>query len=69
MFTESEKDFAFSTITKFKEIWEKLEREALIKDRDRKLRLIDIEKEWMDTESAKVMEEEEKYIEEYLAIF
>jgi hypothetical protein len=56
-------------VKRFKEIWEKLETEALIKDRDKKLRLIDVEKDFMDNEASKVFEEEEKYLEDILTRF
>ena len=55
-----------NTIQRFKEIWEKLEMDALIKDRDKKLKLIEFEKEFMDGESAKLFEEEEFGVEEFL---
>jgi hypothetical protein len=37
-FSEEEKQFAYQTIDSFKETWEKLEKDSLIKDRDRKLK-------------------------------
>jgi hypothetical protein len=51
---------------RFKEIWSRLEREALTKDRDKRLRLVELEKEFLDAEGAKILEEEEKEIEEWL---
>lgn len=39
------------TIKNYKEIWEKTENENLTKDRDRKLEIIDIDKEFLDNEA------------------
>lgn len=38
----------------------------MIKDRDRKLKQMEFEKEFMENDSGKLMEEEEKYIEDFL---
>ena len=63
-FTDDEKRFALNTIKNFKEIWESTEKENLLRDRNRKLELIDLDKEFFDNELAKFIEEEDKYVEE-----
>lgn len=39
------------TIQRFREIWERTEEENLRKDRDRKLEIMAIDKEFLDNES------------------
>jgi hypothetical protein len=51
---------------RFKDIWSRLEREALTKDRDKRLKLIELEKEFLDAEGTKILEEEEKELEEWV---
>ena len=47
-FTDEEKTFALTTIRKFKEAWEKEERDNLTADRDRKLGIMGEDKEVVD---------------------
>jgi hypothetical protein len=65
-FEASEVDFAVQCILRFKDIWERLETEALIRDRDKKLRLIEVEKDFMDNDAGKLYEEEEKWLEDIM---
>ena len=50
----------------FKEIWERTEFENLTRDRNRKIKIMEIDKEFMDNESHKLLEEEDKAVEEFL---
>ena len=43
--------------------------ESLTRDRDRKLKLIEFEKEFLDTQSSVLLEEEEKAIEEFFKTY
>ncbi len=43
-----------------------MERQSLIKDRDHRLRLMEIEREFLDNEAGKLLEEEEKYLDDFL---
>lgn len=54
------------TVKAFKEIWERTEVENLTRDRNRKIEIMEIDKEFMDNEASKLMEEEDKNIEEAL---
>ena len=53
-------------VQNFKEIWERTEFENLTRDRNRKIKIMEIDREFMDVESHKLMEEEDKHVEEYL---
>jgi hypothetical protein len=66
--TPDERRFALSTVKSFKEIWERTEKESLTKDRDRQLAVLESDKEFMDNESAKVQDEEDRYVEEELRV-
>ena len=44
-FTDKEKAFVFETMKRFKDIWEKEERDNLTADRDRKLSILGEDKE------------------------
>lgn len=56
------------TIKEFRDIWEERERSSLRADRDRRLQELQREREFQESgESAKLIDEEEKYIEEELA--
>ena len=52
----------------FREIWERTEQDNLRRDRERKLEIMDIDKEFLDNEALKLMEEEDKHIEEQLSM-
>ena len=65
-FTETERRFALQTVMNFKEIWERTEFENLTRDRNRKIKIMEIDKEFMDNESHKLLEEEDKAVEEFL---
>jgi hypothetical protein len=39
------------TVKNYKELWEKIERENLLNDRNRKLRIMELDKEFLDNES------------------
>jgi len=55
-------------VGRFREIWERLEKESLIRDRDRRLRVMELDREFLDGEGAKQLEEEEKALEEMLTM-
>jgi hypothetical protein len=65
--TETERRFALDTIRNFKRIWERTEIENLTRDRNRKLEFMEIDKEFLDNHSHRLMEEEDKAIEEAFA--
>lgn len=67
-FTDDEKRFVLNTTKNFKDIWEKTERENLLKDRNRKLEIIDIDREFLDNDSIKYLEEEDKHVEETIGL-
>ena len=50
-FTDDERRFALETVKNFKEIWERTEQENLRRDRDRKLEIMSIDKEFLDNEA------------------
>lgn len=50
----------------FKQIWESTEFENLTRDRNRKIKIMEIDREFIDTESHKLLEEEERHVEEQL---
>ncbi len=52
----------------FKNIWERTENENLTKDRNRKLEMMELDKEFLDNESQKLFDEEEKQIEEIISL-
>lgn len=45
-------------------MWEQTEYDNLMKDRNRKLKIMELDKEFFDTELQRLLEEEEKYVEE-----
>eukprot|EP00347_Sterkiella_histriomuscorum_P002901 403366357 len=65
-FTDVERRLALQAVQNFKEIWERTEFENLTRDRNRKIKIMEIDREFMDVESHKLMEEEDKHVEEYL---
>lgn len=65
-FTKEEKRFALKTVMDFSQIWEAREKENLTKDRNLKLHMIDIDKEFTDTHSAKLAEDEEEAVKEHI---
>ena len=65
-FTDEEKRFILESVTTFKNQWELNETEMLTRDRNRKLELIELDKEFLDNESAKLLEEEDKHVEELI---
>ena len=54
------------TVLNFKNIWERTEIENLTKDRNRKLELMELDKEFLDNEAQKLLDEEEKHIDEII---
>ena len=54
------------TIRNFKSIWERTEQENLTRDRNRKLEIMEIDKDFLDNESQKLLDEEEKHVEEMI---
>lgn len=63
-FTDEQKRFALETIKRFKESWEKEERDNLTLDRDRKLELMSLDVTYENENNAVLVEEMEKQIEE-----
>lgn len=54
----------------FKEIWERTEQENLTRDRNRKIKIMEIDKEFVEGgEAHKLVEEEEKSLEEQLQAY
>jgi hypothetical protein len=51
---DDDKRFALTTIKNFKEIWEKTEQENLKKDRNRKLEIIQIDKDFTDNDAPRL---------------
>lgn len=49
--TEDQRRFALETVLNFKNIWERTEIENLTRDRNRKLELMELDKEFLDNES------------------
>mmetsp|Transcript_5218 Transcript_5218/g.3940 ORF Transcript_5218/g.3940 Transcript_5218/m.3940 type:complete len:112 (+) Transcript_5218:982-1317(+) len=47
-------------------MWEKIEHENLLKDRNRKLKIMELDKEFLDAESQKLLDEEERHIEDMI---
>lgn len=68
-FTDDEKRFAIQTVMDFKRTWDRIEVDCLRKDRNKKIELLEVEKEFFDSETAARFEEEEKAVERYLASF
>lgn len=66
VYTLEERRFAIQTVINFKEIWERTEFENLTRDRNRKIEIMEIDKEFLDSESQKLLEEEEKQAEDIL---
>lgn len=57
-------------MTNFREIWERTEQENLTRDRNRKIKIMEIDKEFVDGgEAHKLVEEEEKNLEEQLQAY
>eukprot|EP00347_Sterkiella_histriomuscorum_P009020 403342835 len=65
-FTDDERRFALETVLNFKNIWERTEVENLTRDRNRKLEIMELDKEFLDNEAQKLMDEEEKHIDEII---
>lgn len=65
-FTFDQRKFAIETIVNFANIWERREAENLTKDRNLRLHMADIDKEYTDTVAAKLTEEEEEHLKEHI---
>ena len=57
--TDTEKRFALDTILNYKQIWERTEIENLTRDRNKKLEFMELDREFLDSHSQKLIEEEE----------
>lgn len=64
--SEVDRRLALETVQNFKRIWEQTEVENLTRDRNRKIEIMEIDREFLDHESQKLLEEEDKHIEEVL---
>lgn len=62
--TDDQKRLILATVKNFKDVWERTEKENLTRDRNRKLEIMEIDKEFLDNEAQKLLDEEEKHIEE-----
>ena len=67
--TDEQKRFILNTIKSYKEIWEGREIDNLTKDRDKKLKSIEEDKDFIENEASKLNDEEEKFIEEFLTTY
>ena len=67
-FTEEQRRFALETVQRFAKIWEGREIENLSKDRNLRLQMIEIDKEYNDTVSLKLQEEEDDFVKEQIHI-
>jgi hypothetical protein len=63
-FTADQKRFTLQTLNNFRETWNGLEGRNLKKDRDRRVALIDADREYNEGEGKLLVEEEEKYMED-----
>ena len=55
------------TVRNYKRIWEETEFENLSRDRNRKLEIMELDKEFLDTEAQKILDEEERNVEEIIS--
>ena len=65
-FTEKEKRFALETVKAFAAIWERREQENLTKDRNMRLQMIELDKEYNETVQQKLQDDEDEYIKEHI---
>lgn len=57
-------------MTNFRQIWERTEQENLTRDRNRKIKIMEIDRRFVEGEEAhKLVEEEEKHLEEHLQAY
>ena len=63
-FTSEERKFALDTVSNFASIWEKRESENLTKDRNLRLQLIELDKDFAENIHPKLLEEEDDYVKE-----
>lgn len=64
--TDEQKRFVLNTVRNYKEVWEKTEKDNLLRDRTRKLRIMEMDKEFLDNELSKQLEEEERHVEDMI---
>lgn len=48
-------------------MWEKAEQDNLLQDRNRKLEIVALDKEFMDTENVHLIEEEERHVDDMIS--
>ena len=60
-FTFEERRFALETVKNFAVIWEKREQENLIKDRNLRLEMIELDKEYFENVAKKLEEDAEEH--------
>lgn len=65
-FTDQERRFALETVTAFASIWEKREEENLTKDRNARLHLQELDKEFAEGLAARLQEEEDDFVKEHI---
>jgi len=64
--SDDDKRFILNTVKNYKELWEKIEHENLLKDRNRKLKIMELDKDFLDADMQKLLDEEERYVEEII---
>lgn len=62
--TDNQKRFALKTAQDFKEAWERFENQKIVQDRDQRIRINATDKEWIVEHMEKLVDEEQKYIED-----
>ncbi|TNV82509.1 hypothetical protein FGO68_gene1811 [Halteria grandinella] len=66
-FTVEQRRFALQTVQNFAQIWERREQENLTKDRNLRLQMLEIDKEFNENVLAKLTEEEDDFVREHIA--
>jgi len=64
--SDDDKRFVLNTVKNYREMWVANENENLLRDRNRKLRIMELDKEFMDSDAQRMFDEEERYVDEYI---
>lgn len=64
--TAEQRRFAIQTIADFAAIWEEREKENLTKDRNLRLKMTELDKEYTENLSAKLADDEEEHVKEHI---
>lgn len=62
--TDEQKRFALKTAQDFKDAWEKFENDKIASDRDQRILVNSVDKEWLAENADKLVDEEQKFVEE-----